>query len=453
MKALHRKYLTALAVLPLLGGLASTGAEADAASLTVAADSYTSQSSAAATHGTVTYLGTDAIAGAERRAYLKFSVSSIPVGATNVTAALRIYAQSASAATFTVYTTAPTWTESALTWNNQPALGSKVTSKVGVKTGINDLDVSWKVTANGTYSFVVRNSSTTQVNFTSKDSTSSHPAQLVLSWTPATGDPVLGTAGDIACAPGGTVSATSCQQAATAALLAGSDVTVVQTLGDEQYDSGTSAEFTGGYDLSWGLLKDKTNPAPGNHEYLTSGATGYFGYFGVSAGVPSEGYYSYDLGAWHIVVLNSEVPNGAGSIQETWFRSDLAAHPNLCTLALWHEPYISASDATPGRQALFQDAYNGGVDIVLNGHAHNYQRFAPQTPDGKADPANGVREFVVGTGGKSLWGFTTTVPTSQVRNSTTFGVLKLTLHAGSYDWRFVPIAGSTFTDSGSGTCH
>lgn len=277
--------------------------------------------------------------------------------------------------------------------------------------------------------------------------------QIFPAATPISSDPVLGVAGDIACATGQLVTATQCQQAATAALLSGNDVTVVQTLGDEQYENGTSADFAGSYDLSWGKLKYKTDPAPGNHEYNTPGATGYYGYFQAAAGDPAKGYYSYDLGTWHIVVLNGEVANGAGSAQEVWFRNDLATHYNTCTIALWHEPYFSSSGETLGRQTLFQDAYNGGVDIVLNGHEHNYERFAAQNPSGVADPSRGVREFVVGTGGRSLWGFSTVLPTSQARSGNTFGVLKLTLHTTSYDWRFVPIAGSTFTDSGTGTCH
>ena len=277
--------------------------------------------------------------------------------------------------------------------------------------------------------------------------------QISAAATPTGSDPVLGVAGDIACATGQPVTTTLCQQAATAALLSGNDVTVVQTLGDEQYENGTSADFAGSYALSWGKLKYKTDPAPGNHEYNTPGATGYYGYFQAAAGDPAKGYYSYDLGTWHIVVLNGEVANGAGSAQEVWFRNDLATHHNTCTIALWHEPYFSSSGETPGRQALFQDAYNGGVDIVLNGHEHNYERFAPQNPSGAADPSRGVREFVVGTGGRSLWGFSTVLPTSQARSGNTFGVLKLTLHATSYDWRFVPIAGRTFTDSGTGSCH
>lgn len=451
-----RNCLRVVVVLTLLlpGALVTTGARADAASLKVSEDSYTSQSNAAAIHGTSTYLGTNAAVSSERRAYLKFAVADIPVGATNVTAKLSVYAESSSSGTFTVYNIPSTWSESSLTWSNQPVPGLTVTQRVGVTTGYNDLDVSSAVKANGTYSFVIRNSAASQSNFTAKEAASNHPAQLLVNWTPSTsGDPVLGAAGDIACAPGGAVTTAACQQSATAALLAGNDVTVVQTLGDEQYESGASAEFTGGYDRSWGPLKYKTDPTPGNHEYVTPSAAGYFGYHQAAAGDPAKGYYSYSLGTWHIVVLNGEIANGSGSIQELWFRNDLATHFSVCTLAVWHEPYFSSTAGTVGRQALFQDAYNGGVDVVLNGHQHNYERFAPQNASGVADPAKGVRQFVIGTGGKSLWGFNTVLPTSEVRNGTTFGVLKVTLHAGSYDWRFVPIAGSTFTDSGTGRCH
>jgi len=172
---LHRRYLTVLAVVPLLGALATTGAQADTATWNVAEDSYTSQSNAAATHGSATYLGTDAVVGSERRAYLKFTVSNIPTGATNVTAKVRIYAQSSSSATFTVHNIPSNWTQSGLTWSNQPALGSTVVSKVGVTLGYNDLDVSSTIKANGTYSFAISNSAATQVNFTSKEATSSQP--------------------------------------------------------------------------------------------------------------------------------------------------------------------------------------------------------------------------------------------------------------------------------------
>jgi acid phosphatase type 7 len=458
--------LTVMAFLATLLGLAS-GARADTLTFKVAEDSYTSQSNASATHGTNTYLGNNAAPG-ERRAYLKFNVSGLPTGATGIHATFTIYAQAASIESFTIWSVPPTWTEAALSWNNQPALGTALTTLNGVAYKWNSIDLSSHITSNGTYAFAITTTSATQVRFTSKESTSNQPASLTMTWAAPTttttsstttsttalpSDPVLGVAGDIACAPGSTVTKYACQQAATAALLAGSDVTVVQTLGDNQYESGTDTEFAGGYDPSWGALKYKTAPDPGNHEYLTGGAIGYYNYFAAAAGDPTKGYYSYDLGTWHIVVLNGEISSSAGSPQEVWFRNDLTSHPNQCTIAVWHEPLFS-STVGGAKKVLFTDAYNYGVDLVLNGHAHNYERFAPQDPNGVADPVHGVREFVVGTGGKDHHSWKVTyAANSEAHNNTDFGVLKLTLHAGSYDWKFVPIGTSAYTDSGTGYCH
>jgi len=234
----------------------------------------------------------------------------------------------------------------------------------------------------------------------------------------------------------------------------------VATLGDNVYESGSASEYANCYNPSWGRHKGRTHPAPGNHEYNTSGASGYYGYFGAAAGDPTKGYYSYTLGAWHVVVLNSNC--GAiggcqkGSAQEQWLRQDLAAHPTACTLAYWHHPRFS-SGAEHGSDAemkpIWQALYDLGADVVLSGHEHNYERFAPQDPNGTRDDARGIREFVVGTGGKSHYGFAAILPTSEVHNSTTFGVLQLTLHPTSYDWRFVPEAGKSFTDAESDACH
>ena len=242
----------------------------------------------------------------------------------------------------------------------------------------------------------------------------------------------------------------------TAALLDEIDGTIA-TLGDHVYPDGTAKEFARCYARSWGRHKDRTRPSPGNHEYKTAGAAGYFGYFGAAAGQSGQGYYSYDLGAWHIVVLNSNCAAvggcAAGSAQERWLRADLAAHPRDCTLAYWHHPLFSSGQH--GNQTavrpFWQALYEAGADVVLGGHDHSYERFDPQNPSGAAD-ARGIREFVVGTGGASHYGFSTIRPNSVVRNSDTFGVLKLTLHATGYDWEFVPAAGQTFTDRGSGAC-
>jgi hypothetical protein len=268
-----------------------------------------------------------------------------------------------------------------------------------------------------------------------------------------TADPVLVGAGDIAvCGLSG--------DEATADLLDGIAGTVV-TLGDNAYSNGTLTEYNTCYGPSWGRHKARTQPAPGNHEYNTSGAAGYYGYFG-DAATPQQpgcrsncqGYYSYNLGAWHIVVLNSEIAHDAGSAQVQWLRQDLMAYPTGCTLAYWHKPRFSSgehgNDVTV--DPFWDVLYEFGADVVLNGHDHNYERFAPQTPDGQAAPGRGIREFVVGTGGTSLRTISTVRANSEVRNATVHGVLKLTLHATGYDFAFVPIAGQSFSDSGSGQC-
>jgi len=256
-------------------------------------------------------------------------------------------------------------------------------------------------------------------------------------------DPVVVAAGDI-CG-----SATDCDP--TADLVEQINPTRALTLGDNAYPDGSPSQFSSYYDPNWGRFKAKTSPAPGNHDYHLSGASGYFGYFGPLA--PAE-YYSYDVGSWHLISLNSEISVSSSSAQLNWLRNDLAAHPNQCTLAYWHKPRFSSGTTHGGSSSFdpfWQALYAAKADVVLVGHEHNYERFAKQNPSGAADP-NGIQQFVVGTGGAGLYGFGTPVANSQVRDSTSFGVLKLTLHASSYDWQFVPIAGSSFTDSGSGSC-
>ncbi len=239
----------------------------------------------------------------------------------------------------------------------------------------------------------------------------------------------------------------------TANLLDGIPGTVF-ALGDNAYPSGSSSDFTNCYDPTWGRHKARTRPVPGNHEYDTPGAPAYFSYFGAAAGDPTKGYYSFDLGSWHIIALNSEIAHAAGSAQEQWLRADLAAHPALCALAYLHRPLFSSGIlADPTTQVLWQDLYDAGAELVLAGHEHNYQRFAPQTPGGVADPANGIRQFIAGMGGAGHFSVGTPLRNTEVQEDQTYGVLKLTLSANGYDWRFIPIAGQTFTDAGSGACH
>jgi hypothetical protein len=287
-------------------------------------------------------------------------------------------------------------------------------------------------------------------------------------------DPVIAAAGDIACDPSdgsfnvGLGTTNACHQSKTAALLSNiSGLDAVLPLGDLQYENGALAKFGLSYGPSWGNSKSITHPAVGNHEYQTSGAGGYFDYFdGVgnangSAGPRGKGYYSYDLGSWHLIALNSNCSAvggcASGSPEETWLRADLGAHPNACTLAYWHHPRFSSGTEhgnDPEVQPLWQALQSAGADVVLSGHEHNYERFAPQDAVGNADPAHGIREFVSGTGGKNHYGFAATPqPNSEIRNSNTFGVLQLTLRPTGYDWQFRPDEGGTFADAGSDTCH
>ena len=270
-------------------------------------------------------------------------------------------------------------------------------------------------------------------------------------------NPIVGAAGDISCRPDQLPSPTECQQGATSDVLVRAQPDVVAMLGDGQYDRAAADEFPA-YDASWGRLYDRSRPTTGNHEYLTARGAPYFAYFGNRAGEASRGYYSYDVGTWHVVVLNgncSVVPCFRSSEQEQWLRADLAAHPNRCTLAYWHQPRFSSAQTARENlnvQPLWEDLQAAGAELVLTGHVHNYERFAPQSPTGEPDP-NGIREFVVGTGGRDLNPLRQVRRNSQARTTDTFGVLFLTLRDGSYDWRFVPAAGSDFTDGGLGRCH
>jgi len=255
---------------------------------------------------------------------------------------------------------------------------------------------------------------------------------------------------------------TTTDDATTAALLDAIPGTVF-TIGDAAYPNGTLTNYQTCYDPTWGRFKGRTYPAPGNHDYDSSAtAAGYFGYFGTAAGDPSQGYYSYDLGAWHIVVLNSNytnVPTAAGSAQETWLKADLAASTKKCQLAMWHSPRFYSTTATSFSptgyvKPFWDDLYAAGAELIINAHMQDYERFAPQTPAGVADPVNGIRQIIVGTGGSGLdTPNTLIIPNSEVQISRVFGVLKLTLGDGTYAWQFIPGAGQTATDSGSGTCH
>jgi len=317
----------------------------------------------------------------------------------------------------------------------------------------------------------------------------------------AQADPVIAAAGDIACGTQNAVGAASCREMATSDILVGlenaGNLAAVIPLGDTQYECAELSNYNlndgtrRGYGRSWGRVKPLTNPAIGNHEYRytgtystckaeqnKTGAPGYFGYFGFAAspldGSPSapctigcKGYYSYDIGSWHLIAVNSNcsapgVSCSAGSSQETWLKNDLAQVPaSSCILAYWHHPRFSSGvQSSSSLQPMWQDLYDAGADVVLTGHEHFYERFARLGRTGAGtdkyapvpDP-DGTREFIVGTGGRNHQSFSTIRPGSEVRNSDTFGVLKMTLHPGSYDWEFIPEAGKSFSDTGSDTCN
>jgi hypothetical protein len=266
---------------------------------------------------------------------------------------------------------------------------------------------------------------------------------------PAQAPAVLVGAGDIAsCASEG--------DEATARTLDGVPGTVF-TAGDNAYERGTDREFAECYHPSWGRHRARTRPTPGNHEYHTPGAAGYFRYFGAAAGEPGKGYYGYELGGWQVIALNSNCRYiggcGPGSPQLEWLRRELAGHRAQCTVAYWHHPRFSsglhgeAAEMGPIWEAL----HAAGADVVIAGHDHTYERFAPLDAAGRPDP-RGMRSFVVGTGGRSLYPFRSVAAGSEVRRNDTYGVLKLTLGVGRYEWEFLPVAGRTFRDRGSGDC-
>lgn len=281
---------------------------------------------------------------------------------------------------------------------------------------------------------------------------------LAVMWFGWLAAPSAEAAGAVLVGAGDIAQCDSSGDAATARLLASIGGTVF-TLGDNAYEDGTAQEFRACFGPTWGRFKGRIRPAVGNHEYQSGWAKGYWDYFGSRAGPKGKGWYSYSAGAWRVIVLNSncaKVGCRRGSEQERWLRAELARHDNKCTLAYFHHPRFSSDDnhgnaweVTPFWEAL----YDHGADLILSGHAHSYERFAPQTPWGKHDPSHGIRQIVVGTGGAPLYGMGSTRPNSQVRNANTLGVLKLNLSSDSYRWSFIPQAGKWFRDSGHGKCH
>jgi acid phosphatase type 7 len=417
------------------------------------------------------------------RTYLRFRVDGLTGSATRVT--LRVNAASANRGGFLVVAVPPdAWTGRATGWRDALPLGPVVGASGPIDhPGWVAADLDLSRTYRGPVLLALVAASTATGRYASGETGDSGPRLEVETTVgrgaaaaagPAGGadEPVtVVAAGDIACDPAGPADpeegptvGPACAQAATSDLALSLRPDAVLPLGDNVYSNGTLARYRRWYQPTWGRLDRISHPVPGNHEYITSAesvdAAGYFAYFRTRAGDVRTGWRSFDLGSWHLIALNGACPPagscGPGSPQERWLRADLAANArDRCVLAYWHEPRFSSGRHGNDRRfaAFWQDLYRAGAEVVLNGHDHDYERFAPQTPDGRADPARGVREFVVGTGGANLRQFRAVEPNSEVRANSSAGVLVLELRPGGYGWRFAPAAGGSFTDSGSGTCH
>jgi hypothetical protein len=380
--------------------------------------------------------------GARARAYLRFRVPALGRPITH--AALRLFVIRGGGRVRFHSVSATSWPERRITFRGAPPLGRATAAARVPKRGWATFDVTSLVRRPGAMTIGV--TATRPVRFSSREGGRAPRLQLAAAGEP---EAVLLAAGDVAdCRSQG--------DEATARLL-GSLPGTILVLGDLAYPSGLPEDFLC-YDASWGRFKSRTRPSPGNHEYLTRNATGYFDYFGSAAGPRDKGYYSFDEGAWHIVSINSNCSRvggcGPGSAQERWLRADLAATSRRCTIAFWHHPLFSSGQhgAHRNMRPIWDALYEAGAEIVLTGHDHNYERFAPQTPAGAADPTRGIRQFTVGTGGKNHTRIRRAQPNSEVRNDDTFGVLMLTLRGDGYRWQFVPEAGKSFSDAGSGGC-
>jgi hypothetical protein len=328
-----------------------------------------------------------------------------------------------------------------------------------------EFDVTRAMRTGGLLDVAITTTDADAVRYNSRESGPTAPQLLVTVGrvVPAANGTVIAAVGDMACAPSATTTATACRHRAVSDLIVRDpQVSALLALGDLQYPAGAPADYVS-YDRSYGRLNDMVIPVLGNHEYLTPGAAGYFGYFGPAVGsrLPignaATGYYSLDIGTtWHIVVLNSncgEVSCAAGQAQETWLRADLAASTRPCTIVAFHHPRFASSavhTSNPALSAFWVAAQDDRVELVLTGHDHQYERFAPQRDDTTPSPS-APREFVVGTGGVSLYSFAAPMPNSEARVAGVFGFLRLTLRTDGYDWQFVDER-HVVHDSGSGTC-
>ena len=397
-------------------------------------------------------------------ALLRFRLD--PLGDAIAAAELRVYAErSRAGGTVTVRAVADVGWSERVTYRGAPKLGGVAGSAAVSRKG------GWTTVKLGSLSretgFVgLALTSTRPLAFRSREAAGFRPS-LVLTREPS---PVIAAAGNIGCDPaspsfnGGAGTDTECGMRRTSDLLVSTTpgLAAVLALGDNQYPCGSYADFQAAFEPSWGRVKALIRPAMGNHDFacdFSNTGPGYFQYFGAAAGEAGKGYYSFDVGRWHLIALNSECQAvggcGTSSPQGQWLQADLTAHKTTCTLAYWHYPrFASGLEGNQRNVAPFWDLlYAGGADVVLNAHEHHYERFAPQSPAGQVDTVRGLREFIVGTGGRALHGFTFNGANSELRLNQSWGILKLTLRPTSYGWQFVPVVGGAPADAGSTACH
>lgn len=466
------------------------------------ADTYVRKSFPSKNYNTASTLNIEA-GSSEKRALLNFNTTLLPADAIVQRIQLALYVTNSSIYGGTLYQVNGSWSGPTVTWNTAPAVGTKILDipRVSSNNWVTvDLPLQFAA-SNKIYNWYIITTSTDAVYYSSKETANSpvltieytqsgtgstsptivpstQPTATPTIIPPQPGDPIVVAAGDIACDPassnfnGGAGTSSGCRMQSTANLVTAQNPSAVLALGDIQYYCGSYSAFMQSYDLSWGKFKNITYPAVGNHEYLTSGgsapstgcttanadAAGYFTYFGAAAGQQGKGYYSVNVGAWRLIALNTNCSSAGGcgstSPQYQWLENELKTNSNQCIMAYYHIPLFSSGGrASQNSKSLFKLLYDYNADLVLTGHDHTYERFAPQTPDGVRDDARGIRSFVVGTGGSNHTSLASTFPNSEVRNADTYGILKLTLHASSYDWEFVPETGKTFTDKGTTLCH
>ena len=484
MRRLLRKRIVILGVLVAVALLAIACKDridkglvqrADAATTTSTfgpvADAYVSASTPDTSYGATTQINADG--DPAKISYLRFDVSGLPSDSTVISAKLRLYVNNATSDGPGARNINTTWNENTVTWNTRPSIDE--TAIVGDLGAITlgrwvEMDVTPMITGNGTFNIALTQPYTDGSGFHSREG-ANKPQLIVTTNDNVTPPPLPDTTAKIVATGDIASSGNLAASQATAKLVSARPDATVLAIGDLAYEAGTLTEFNNYYKPSWGAFKSRTNPVPGNHEYIGSTTkqygAGYFNYFGAAAHKENAGSYSYDLGAWHIVALNTGQCYGALEADGTsprcgpvdpmivWLKNDLQAHTNMCTLAYFHHPRFSSSknqpSALPWAKTLYRELYDGNADVILNGHSHNYERFAPMNPDGQIDDGRGIREFIVGTGGRSIHALGTKVAGSQVFYGG-YGILEMSLGDQGYSWSFVPTSG-TFTDSGSGTCH